>query len=193
MTADAPAHCIAFEGAREIASGPLAYVAVAARQAAQRGRSEPLLIFDADSARPVELDLRGTLAEVLERLPAGEAASEPRRGPGRPKLGVVAREVTLLPRQWEWLGAQPGGASVALRRLIDEARKASAGKDEKRARQEAAYRFITAMAGNEAHYEEATRALFAGDAGRFEAAVTDWPRDVRKQAERFAAAAFGGI
>ena len=192
MTATAATPCIAFEGPRQIASGPLAYVAVAARQAVERGAGEPLLIFDIDSAQPVELDLRGTLAEVLERLPADPAAAEPRRGPGRPKLGVVAREVTLLPRQWDWLSAQPGGASVALRRLVDEARKASVGKDEKRARQEAAYRFMTAMAGNETHYEEATRALFAGDAGRFEAAVADWPRDVRLQAERFAAAAFAG-
>lgn len=188
MTAIDATPCIAFEGAREIASGPLAYVAVAVKQAAERGGTQPILIFDAATARPVELDLRGSLAEVLERLPAVEA--EPRRGPGRPKLGVVSREVTLLPRQWEWLSGQPGGASVALRRLVDEARKASVAKDERRTRQEAAYRFMTAMAGNETHYEEATRALFAGDAGRFEAATADWPRDVRLQAERFAAAAF---
>jgi hypothetical protein len=190
MILTAATTCIAFEGVREIASGPLAYVAVAVKQAAERGGEDMILVYDADTARPVEIDLRGTLAEVLERLPVEASEPEARRGPGRPKLGVVSREVTLLPRQWEWLGGQPGGASVALRRLVDEARKASGAKDERRARQEAAYRFMTAMAGDETHYEEATRALFAGDAGRFEAATADWPRDVRLQAERFAALAF---
>jgi hypothetical protein len=192
MTATQTTLCIAFEGERQIASGPLAYVAIAVKQALDRGAADAVLIFDAETGRPVEIDVRGTLAETLDRIAPGEAANaEPaRRGPGRPKLGVVAREVTLLPRQWEWLAGQSGGASVALRRLVDEARKASGSKDERRARQEAAYRFMTTMAGNQAHYEEATRALFAGDAGRFEGATADWPQDVRQQAERFAAAAF---
>ena len=191
MTITAATPCIAFEGERQIASGPLAYVATMVKQALERGAPDAVLIFDTETARPVEIDVRGTLAQTLERLPAGAAEEEPaKRGPGRPKLGVVAREVTLLPRQWEWLSGQSGGASVALRRLVDEARKASGSKDERRARQEAAYRFMTAMAGNQAHYEEATRALFAGDSGRFEAATADWPQDVRKEAERFAAAAF---
>ena len=193
MTATAATPCIAFEGPRQIASGPLAYVAVIVKQASERGGGAPVLIFDADTARPVEIDLRGEVAEVLGRLPPGNPAQDPdvKRGPGRPKLGVTAREVTLLPRHWEWLAAQPGGASVALRKLVEDARKASGAKDERRARQEAAYRFMTAMAGDETHYEEATRALFAGDAGRFEAATADWPQDVRLQAERFAAASFG--
>jgi hypothetical protein len=192
MTATATTPCIAFEGERQIASGPLAYVAAMVKQALERGAPGAVLIFDEQTARPVEIDVRGTLAETLERIPPGEAPDEEpaKRGPGRPKLGVVAREVTLLPRQWEWLGGQSGGASVALRRLVDEARKASGAKDERRARQEAAYRFMTAMAGNQTHYEEATRALFAGDPGRFEGATADWPQDVRAQAERFAAAAF---
>ena len=195
MTTAATPSCIAFEGDKQIAAGPLAYVAVMVREAVQRGGPDAVLIYDADTGRPVEIDVRGTLAEVLERIPVAAApaqADEPaRRGPGRPKLGVVAREVTLLPRQWEWLASQSGGTSVALRRLVDEARKAGVAKDERRARQEAAYRFMTAMAGDQPHYEEATRALFAGDAGRFEAAVADWPQDIRVQSERFAARAFG--
>ena len=191
MTLTAATACIAFEGARQIAAGPLGYVAMMVKQAAERGGTEPVLVWEAETARPVEIDLRGTVEQVVARIPAGEPAPDAaKRGPGRPKLGVVAREVTLLPRHWDWLNGQSGGASVALRRLVDEARKASGGRDEKRARQEAAYRFMTAMAGDEAHYEEATRALFAGDAGRFEAATADWPQDVRVQAERFAAKAF---
>ena len=193
MAATSTTPCIAFEGERQIAAGPLCFVAVMVKQAAERAGPEPVLVYDADTAHPIEIDLRGTLAQVLERLPAGEpeAGEEPvKRGPGRPRLGVVAREVTLLPRQWEWLNGQPGGASVALRRLVDDARKAAGSRDERRARQEAAYRFMTAMAGNQTHYEEATRALFAGDAARFEAATADWPQDVRVQAERFAGRAF---
>ncbi len=185
--------CIAFEGERQIAAGPLAYVAVMVREAVLRGGPGPVLVYDAETARPVEIDVRGSVAQMLQRIPVGEtaAADEPvKRGPGRPKLGVTAREVTLLPRHWEWLASQPGGASVALRKLVEDARKAGGPKDERRAAQEAAYRFMTAMAGDQTHYEEATRALFAGDAGRFEAAVADWPQDVRVQSERFAAKAF---
>jgi uncharacterized protein len=122
---------------------------------------------------------------------AVQASATP-RGPGRPKLGVVAREVTLLPRHWEWLAQQPGGASVALRKLVEEARRANKDKDRVRQAQEAAYRFIAAMGENKPHYEEVARALFAGDAARFEAWTASWPSDVREHARRLAAAAFDG-
>src|SRR5690606_37999937 len=132
--------------------------------------------------------------DLLRRLAEPVAAEAPRpaapRGPGRPKLGVVAREVTLLPRHWDWLAAQPGGASVALRRLVDEARRAAVDGDRRRAAQEAAYRFMQAMAGNEAGYEEAARALFAGDIARFEEHSLHWPDDVRDHAALLAADAF---
>ena len=103
---------------------------------------------------------------------------------------MVAREVTLLPRHWEWLAQQTGGASVALRKLVDEARRANKDKDRIRLAQEAAYRFMSAMAGNKPHYEDAIRALFAGDAARFEKLIAEWPADVRDHARRLAAAAF---
>jgi hypothetical protein len=118
------------------------------------------------------------------------AEDEPPRGPGRPRLGVVAREVTLLPRHWEWLGEQPGGASAALRRIVDEARRGSHDKDRVRKAQEAAYRFLSAMAGDLPGFEEANRALFAGDAARFEREVAGWPSDVRDHATTLARAAF---
>ena len=114
-------------------------------------------------------------------LPAGES-----RGRGRPKLGVVGREVTLLPRQWEWLAAQPGGASVALRRLVDEAKRSAGTAPQLRASQEAAYHFMSAMAGNLPGFEEATRALFANDARGFDQQVSTWPEDVRAHAARLA-------
>ena len=121
--------------------------------------------------------------------PAVEVFPAP-RGPGRPKLGVVAREVTLLPRHWEWLARQSGGASVALRKLVDEARRANKDKDRIRHAQEAAYRFVAAMGENKPHYEEVARALFSGDAERFRAWTASWPADVRDYARRLAAASF---
>jgi hypothetical protein len=184
--------CSAFEGARRIAVGELAEVALKAKAAADRG--EQVLIFDNATSEPIEVDFRGTAEDVLQRLaradgpPAASVLDAP-RGPGRPKLGVVAREVTLLPRHWDWLNAQPGGASVALRKLVEEARRTNAGKDRVRQSQEAAYRFMSAMAGNRAGFEEATRALFAGERERFEQLTERWPRDIRDHVRKLAAAA----
>ena len=112
------------------------------------------------------------------------------RGPGRPKLGVVAREVTLLPGHWDWLAAQPGGASVALRALVDAARNVAPEGDRRRAAQEAGYRFMQAMAGDQAGFAGACRALFAGDIGAFEEHCATWPDDVREHAGLLAADAF---
>lgn len=178
----------AFIGQQLLASGPLAEIALAAMRAHQRSAAEVVLIFDDATGRPVDLDLRGTKRDVLARLPSPPAnvespadeaeASEP-RGRGRPKLGVVAREVTLLPRHWEWLGSQPGGASVALRKLVDEARRASGDRDRHRAARDAAYHFMSAMAGNLPGFEEASRALFAGQRRRFSEHIAGWPDDVR--------------
>ncbi|WP_025413074.1 DUF2239 family protein [Gemmatirosa kalamazoonensis] len=187
------ARCTAFEGTRRIASGALGEVALATKAVVERGPTGPVLVFDDDTSEPIELDLRGSDEDVLRRLaPPPPPAEEPKatRGPGRPRLGVVAREVTLLPRHWEWLAAQPGGASVALRRLVDEARRDREPADRLRAAREAAYRFMSAMAGDAPGFEEATRALFAGDRVRFTAQTADWPSDVRDHARRLAAAAF---
>jgi uncharacterized protein len=197
--------CTAFEGPRRIGSGPLPQVALQVKALADRGDRAPLLVFDDASGQLIDLDLRGTAEDVERRLaeaaggppPAAapeanseRVAREAARRPGRPKLGVVGREVTLLPRHWEWLNCQPGGASVALRRLVDEARRVYQGRDRVRRAQEAAYRFMSAMAGNEPGFEEATRALFAGNRARFEEMVGSWPGDLRDHATKLAAGAF---
>ncbi|MDB5421850.1 MAG: hypothetical protein JWR59_1797, partial [Brevundimonas sp.] len=144
---------VAFEGGRRIAEGDWSAVSRAAWRALEAGPTEPVLVFDA-TGRVADLDPRDRAAAVETPEPAKR---------GRPKLGVVAREVTLLPRHWDWLAQQPGGASVALRLLVETARKDSAGADEKRAGRDAAYRFMQAMAGDLAGFEEASRALFADD------------------------------
>ena len=173
----------AFEGHRRLITGTLAEVALAVKRAVQA--AAPVLIFSDATGRSLDLDLRGSDEEIVARLPkpapepaASDASAEP-RGRGRPKLGVVAREVTLLPRHWEWLNAQPGGASVALRKLVDETRRASGERDRLRAARDAAYHFMSAMAGDLANFEEASRALFADDRRRFAGLITDWPADIR--------------
>jgi uncharacterized protein len=192
----------AFEGPRRIASGGLGEVAAAAKSAIDADEAAQILIFDDRTAGVVELDFRGSVEAVVERarllapasLDDGTAAeADPEAGakrPGRPKLGVISREVTLLPRHWDWLSRQPGGASVALRKLVDEARRANESRDRIRESQNAAYRFMVAMAGNQPGLEEAARALFGADAERFAAQIANWPRDLRDYAHSLAAGAF---
>jgi hypothetical protein len=197
--------CTAFDGSRLLAAGPLAEVALAVKAALDGGAAGPLLAFDDETGRIIDLDLHGSKADIIARLSAqgGETARRTRPAPeasgkgdgksakastgrGRPRLGVVAREVTLLPRHWDWLAAQPGGASAMLRRLVDEARRGSADTGRLRAAQERAFRFMTAIAGDFPGFEEAIRALFAGDRQRFEREMAGWPKDVRDHAARLA-------
>ena len=188
--------CTAFSGPQRIASGELRHVAMKAKQAYDLHPDRPVLVFDDADARTIEVPLELPAADLLRLLAqpqlasGAEAAPVPRK-PGRPKLGVVAREITLLPRHWDWLAAQPGGASVALRKLVEEARKVSSGDDRRRAAQEATFRFMQAMAGDQPGFEEAARALFAGDVSRFEEQVARWADDVRDHATWLATDAFG--
>lgn len=186
MTVPADHPLFAFAGDRLLARGPAVEVVAAVRTAT--GAGETVLTFDAVTGRVVDLDLRGDLAAVLARLtPPPEAE---KRGPGRPKLGVTAREVTLLPRHWDWLSAQPGGASVALRKLVEGALREAGGPDRARRAKDATYRFMTTMAGDLPGYEEATRMLFAGDWTAFDAAVEGWPEGVRETARGMAQGAW---
>ena len=186
--------CTAFHGTAYIAAGDLKKVALAAKAVVDAGQTELVLIFNDLTGAVVDVDFRGTAAEVARRLDARHEGSNPAtalpRGPGRPRLGVVAREVTLLPRHWDWLATQPGSASVALRRLVEAARRDTSGKDRVRGSQAAAYKFMSAMAGDEPGFEEATRALFAGHMPRFDALIDGWPPDVRDHARRLATGAF---
>ncbi len=182
--------CTVFDGHRRLTAGPLHEVALAARHAMGKRAPGPILIFDDSNGQVIEIDPRGSDKDLLARLastsPKAEPASDEPRGRGRPKLGVVAREVTLLPRHWDWLSSQPGGASVALRKLVDDARRTHAGKDQRRHAQEAAYAFISAIAGDLPSFEEATRALFANNRQRFSELIGAWPQDIASYASRLA-------
>ena len=186
----------AFAGDRLLACG--AYADIAQALASLDEQEQPVLVFDDATGAPVDAPPRPEHAALLARMGVDEAGASdpansraaPRPSPGRPRLGVVAREVTLLPRHWAWLAAQPGGASVALRALVDAARRVSAGDDARRAAQEAGYRFLQAMGGDLPGCEEAVRALFAGDFRRFEDGIAAWPDDIRDHAALLAAAAF---
>jgi uncharacterized protein len=166
----------AFIGERRLASGPLPSLLPRAKSWLSAAEAEPLLFFDDETGRQVDFDLNGSLEEVLARVLPPPAPAKP----GRPRLGVTGREVSLLPRHWEWLEAQPNGISAALRRLVDEARQREPGKQRARGLREAASRFMTAMAGDRPHYEEASRALFAVDVARFTKLVRAWPADIEK-------------
>lgn len=201
-------HCTAFEGHRLLLSGPLVEVALAVKSVIENHLSSVVLIFDDSTGRAIDVDLRGAKAEIIERLsrppqtfvgrhrprpseapPSVKEEGSESKGRGRPKLGVVSREVTLLPRQWEWLAAQPGGASAVLRRLVDDARRNGAPQQKRRTAHEAAYHFMLAIAGDFAGYEEATRALFADDRPGLEQCIAGWPEDIRAHVVRLA---FGG-
>lgn len=188
-----PVRCTAFAGTRRLAAGAPAEVAVAVRAALDAGETAAVLVFDDDSGAPVDFDLRGDVAAVHARYAAQEpaaAAPAAKRGPGRPRLGVVTREVGLLPRHWDWLAAQPGGASAALRRLVEQARRNGAGADRRRQARDATYRVMAAIAGDLPGFEEAARALFAGDPARFAQGIEAWPGDVRAYLAALAAAGF---
>lgn len=193
------ASCTAFNGTKRIASGRVRNVALQAKDVLDSDKNAQVLIFDDLTSELIEVDFRGTPAQVAKRLekiagnpdatdlPAPDAET---RRPGRPKLGVIAREITLLPRHWTWLASQPGGASVALRKLVEHEMKTNRSRDNLRRAQDAAYRFMSAMAGNEPLFEEAIRALFGGQQQRFYTMIEPWPVGVRDHTRKLAATAF---
>jgi len=193
--------CSVFDGDRLIASGTLVEVVRSAKDAVDRHGRSPVLIFDNATSEVIDVDYRGTADDVVARLEqesksTGQVAhqatsiSPVRRGPGRPRLGVVSKEVTLLPQHWTWLKSQPGGASATLRRLVHDARKQTRTRDTARRSQGATLQFMTIMAGNRPGFEEAARSLYAGDRKRFASITSSWPADVRQHVLELAEPAF---
>lgn len=175
----------AFDGHRLLANGPLLEVTLAVK-ASPGLAAGTILTFDDDTGKVIDLDLHGSAEDIAARHRAREEGLAA-RSRGRPKLGVVAREVTLLPRHWDWLAAQRGGASVTLRRLIDEARKAEGGQAAVRTARDNAYRFMSALGGDLPGFEEAVRALYAGDSVKLDQHLAAWPEDLRSYVHKLGA------
>jgi hypothetical protein len=191
MSQHSATSALAFDHQKLLARGALADVVRTAKQALDAGATGPLLILDDHSSHLIEIDFRGTVDEVLARLAPKAVVAEPvSRGPGRPKLGVVPREVTLLPRHWDWLGQQPGGASAVLRRLVEQSMRNGGAKERARQAVESVDRFMRVMAGDAPDYEEALRAFYRGERERFIALTAAWPADVRTHLQQLAAIAW---
>ncbi|MBZ0266003.1 DUF2239 family protein [bacterium] len=166
-----------------IASGKIDEVVSVARQKINQGENARIAIFDDETAYVIDIDFRGSEADVLGRLNdhpmlQQKPESQTKRSPGRPKLGVVPREVGLLPRHWEWLSSQRGGASAALRKLVDEARQRGQAKELIRKTEEAAHRFMWDMASNSPDFEEASRAFYAHNFDTFQDYMKNWDDDI---------------
>jgi uncharacterized protein len=179
-----------FAGDRLISSDDLNTMILQTKDYIERHGPNQILIFEDQTGIQIDFDFRGTHDEVLSRLATHPhfistgCTLKTQTGPGRPKLGVVCREVSLLPRHWEWLERQPSGISGTLRKLVDDARKREPGKERVRLAREAAYKFMTAMAGNLPGFEEASRALFAGNRENLETNISTWPIDIREHVKR---------
>jgi uncharacterized protein len=166
----------AFADAAHLVTGTLEEMLRKTKEYLDQQNPGQLLIFDNDTGEQVDYDFTGTVSQVLERA----TGREPKRGPGRPKLGVVSREVSLLPRHWEWLDRQPQSASATIRRLVEAARKNGLGDADPRLRIEAAGRFMWAIAGNCENFEEASRALYAHNWDGLRQLTDGWPQDIRE-------------
>ena len=190
--------CTAFSNNQAIATGVVQDVAIKVKAELESNPNLQVLFFDDSTGEEFDLDLRGSHEEIEERIinqfpEQGESEqsesdpeeNKPHKGPGRPKLNVVSREVTLQPRHWSWLKKQPSSASSVLRRLVDEARRANLEKEKHDACQEAVYSFISAVAGDLPGYEEAIRCLFNSDYRRFDQLISSWPNDIYCYAKSF--------
>lgn len=177
----------AFVGDRRVVAGDLPTVILGIKQRLDIGEQQAVLVFDDHDGSQIDFDLRGTPEEALARLDSHPLVLADLRnrpsGPGRPRLGVISREVSLLPRHWAWLEQQQGSLSVALRRLIDDARRRGQGRQLARTVRDGASKFMWAMGGNLPNFEEASRALFAGDHLRFKQLIHTWPADIRDHLE----------
>lgn len=168
----------AFAGQSLVATGTLEVLLPKLKSLHETDAAASVLVFEDATGKQADFDLRGTMEDVLARAMPAPA----RQGPGRPRLGVVSREISLLPHHWEWLETQPNGASAAIRRLVEEARKRDPEAQKARLAKDATVRFLTSMAGNLPGYEESTRALYSANLDAFQREIGNWPKDIRDHA-----------
>lgn len=183
----------AFIGTKILKTGPLIEVVLAMKEEVAKDKFAHILCFLDETGAMVDFDLSGTNEQVIAKLLANntqetkeEQKAETTNAPksGRPKLGVTAKEVTLLPRHWEWLAAQRGGASATLRRLVELAAKDSISIETRKSAQNATYRFLQNIAGDFENYEEVLRAIFADDFEKMRKLMQNWPQDIQNYAQK---------
>jgi uncharacterized protein len=178
---DAQENYTAFEGTTRLYRGTFQEVVLKVKERLGRAENSSVLIFSNNTGKTMDFNFQGNMKDTLKRLEKFVSTQEPRpiSGPGRPKLGVISREVSLLPRHWEWLASQPSGASATIRKLIEEAKKKSSTRNSVKHVQECVYRFMSVIVGDMKGYEEALRALYKADRKNFLLHIQDWPTDVR--------------
>ena len=194
MNASLISQITAFEVEKIFCSGPKIEVILAMKNELSKSPNKRFLCFEDTSGQQIDFDISGTKEEIIQRLsthtitaPEPISADENKaidKKLGRPKLGVVPKEVTLLPRHWLWLGAQSGGASATIRRLVEQASKANSGENKRKKCQESAYRFLSAVAGNYPNYEEVLRAIFRDDEKMISNLTSEWPKDIVTYAQK---------
>ncbi len=171
----------AFESGKVISSGTLADVVINLKKKLGKSNHTSVLIFNDTTGRTMDFNFSGSEKEVLKRLEIYTQTPDSKEqpiGPGRPKLGVFSREVSLLPRHWEWLASQSGGASAVLRRLVEEAKKTSSQTITTKHAQERTYHFMSVVAGDFKGYEEVLRSLYKKDKSNFFSEMSEWPKDI---------------
>ncbi len=171
----------AFEGHKLLFRGKLHDVVLKIKKKLGKSDNSSVWIFNDLTGKIMDFNFQGSEKDVLKRLEifSSEDAKKASTGPGRPKLGVISREISLLPRHWEWLAGQPSGASATLRRLIEDAKKKSQGSHNIKQLQERSYKVMSVLAGDLGGYEEALRALYKRDEKKFYQQMKDWPQDVK--------------
>jgi hypothetical protein len=165
--------------------GDLSEVVLKIKDHIGKAENTTITVFSDATGKTIDFNFQGTKKDVQKRLDVFVSESSLTNtitGPGRPKLGVISREISLLPTHWEWLSTQPGGASAILRRLVDEARKKSLNTPSIKSIQEKTHRFISAIAGDLEGYEEVLRAMYRKDEDQFLIHMSSWPNDLKTHA-----------
>lgn len=177
----------AFDNTSIIAHGSLRDVILKTKKILGKSENSSFLIFSDSTGKTIDFNFQGTEKEILKRLEIFVSNSDEKielARPGRPKLGVISREISLLPRHWEWLATQSSGASSSIRNLIEDAIKKSTSKVSLKQQQEKVYRVMTTLAGDLDGYEEAIRSLYKRDRESFIKFTKGWSKDLRSYLEK---------
>ncbi|MBN21814.1 MAG: hypothetical protein CL678_11090 [Bdellovibrionaceae bacterium] len=172
----------AFDDKTLLVQGELDDVVIHIKKHLGKSENSSILIFSDSTGATIDFNFQGTKQDVLKRLDMFRSPKQKSipSGPGRPRLGVISREISLLPRHWEWLATQSGGASATLRRLVEEAQKKSSQQVSTKQIQERVYKVMSVLAGDLQGYEEALRALYKKDRKTFFSQIEIWPKDIKK-------------